>query len=110
MEISTMNNGNVYYSIEIAHGAFMLVEQLTAEQQGLAATTAQLSPHLCCIKIELPCCRKYTTECGKPSGMSSMLRVWHRYKKGAVYCQLVREDVRVTVSLYEQFAELISKK
>ena len=32
MEISTMTNGNNTITIEIAHGAYMLVEQLTADR------------------------------------------------------------------------------
>lgn len=32
MEISTMNNGNNTITIDIAHGVYMLVEQLTADR------------------------------------------------------------------------------
>ena len=87
MEISTMNNGNNTISIEIAHGAYMLVEQLTADRYRVSLHSHHsnsFAPHSWVKLTNTRTAMLSRKSCwaANLSGMSSMLRVWHRYKKG----------------------------
>ena len=109
MEISTMNNGNNTISIEIAHGAYMLVEQLTADRYRVSLHSHHsnsFAPHSWVKPYKYEDCHVVEEVLlgGKPIGYVINAQGLAQIQKRALFAvKKLRVRHELPVSLYEQF-------
>lgn len=109
MEISTMTNGNNTITIEIAHGAYMLVEQLTANRYRVSLHSHHsnsFAPHSWVKPWKYADCHVVEEVLlgGKPIGYVINAQGLVQIQKRALFAvKKLRVRHELPVSLYEQF-------